>query len=268
MPPNRVEKCRRIGWKNAAGDGKITVGILCPETSGSEKLRDVSFALKKFGQWPIGKREMMANGQNNDIEIDLIDYFKECVRKWWLILAIIVVCAGIGFLIAKATYVPYYESTATIYILPEDQVSAGQTGVASYTKLPLDCATAVTMHSILEGAIEDAGLTGLENADGLKGRVTATVVKDTSLINITVKDLDANNAKLLADAIAENSVEFISGKMKAADPQFIEESRVPTVTIGSKANKNAVIGAVLGFLISLIIIFFIEYVKAYRKSMQ
>lgn len=71
------------------------------------------------------------NSKNgNEIQIDLGRIFSLLLKRWWTILICLIVGAGMGFGIAKITYKPTYQSTAT-YLLT---YNSGGTTVSSMTQ--------------------------------------------------------------------------------------------------------------------------------------
>ena len=69
-------------------------------------------------------------------------------------------------------------------------------------------------------------------------------------MKITVTDADPDQAKLIADEIAEVSSAYISEKMDQDPPNIIQYGYADNDKVSPSVGKNTVLGAMIGFLLA------------------
>lgn len=115
-------------------------------------------------------------------------YFLEVIRKrWWLVATSVLLCTGSAYLLLSRTPT-WYQATTTVrnpYIYP-------QQATRLYKNL-------IREPAILVGAAQTVGLPYVPSPD----KVSARLVPDSLLIEITVRDTDPEHARALADAIGQ-----------------------------------------------------------------
>ena len=97
------------------------------------------------------------------------------------------------------------------------------------------------------------------NTESLRDKVKINSVSDTEIIRITVEDQDPNFAAELANSIAVVFMGEIGSIMKMDNVQFIDMAQVPQNPIKPRPAMNIAISAVLGIMVSVFIIFLVEY---------
>jgi uncharacterized protein involved in exopolysaccharide biosynthesis len=124
----------------------------------------------------------------------LLDVIK---RWWWVVAASVLLCTGCAWLLLSRTPT-WYQATTTVWVpvydLNDYSHDPQQVG-RRYQNL-------IREPAILEGAARAAGLTYVPSPDN----VSARLVRDSILLEITVRDTDPEHARALADAIAQQLV--------------------------------------------------------------
>ena len=146
------------------------------------------------------------------------------VWKWvWLIALAVVIAAGSSYLASKAA-TPLYRTSTTLMIgriIQDPDPSSMQIYTASqlgYTYIQL-----AKREPVLKGAIDSLGLQ--MNWQSLAGRVTASTIPQTQLLQISVVDSDPYRAKVLADAIAVQMTKLtepLEQRLDAKQVQFTQ----------------------------------------------
>ena len=90
---------------------------------------------------------------------DLWDIF---IHRFWVMVLAAIIAMGGMFLVIRLTYVPQYESTATLYILRQNNEQTGSSSVSSDFSLALnvvsDCTYLLKSHSVVDAVIDELHL--------------------------------------------------------------------------------------------------------------
>lgn len=184
--------------------------------------------------------------ENDEIEIDLLELLKALKRRFWIILAVTFLCGGIAGAFSKFVLTPQYTSTAMVYILSKETTLTSLADLQIGSQLTKDYAVIVTSRPVLEDVIEELGLN--TTIKDFKKKITIDNPKDTRILKISVEDPSPQMAKTIADAIANTSSEYIGDIMEMVPPKMIESGEVPTQKTSPSNGKNAVLGAMIGFV--------------------
>ncbi|MBN2145973.1 MAG: polysaccharide biosynthesis tyrosine autokinase [Anaerolineales bacterium] len=138
--------------------------------------------------------------------------------KWaWLIALSVIIAATSSYFASKAT-TPLYSTKTTLMIGRVTEVTdptsldlwTSQQLAYTYTQL-------ARREPVLQGALDSLGLEMSWQA--LAGQVSANIVNQTMLMEISVVDSNPYRAKVLADAIARQLIEQSPSAANARDPE-------------------------------------------------
>ncbi len=195
----------------------------------------------------------MADAEDED-EIDLLELGKEFLHHWFGIFLATAVCGTIVFAVSRFLITPQYESTATMYILTKETTLASLADLQIGTQLTNDYQVVVTNRTVLENTIRELGLQDKLTYEDLVKKITTENPANTRMLQITAKDADPAIAMNLANTIAKNSADFIADMMEITPPKVIEKGILPVKKSSPKNVRNAIIGALAGFLASIAMI--------------
>lgn len=209
--------------------------------------------------------------QRQELELDLgtllWNFFKGLKKTWWLIPALAVLGAVLGYGKTSGFYVPMYQSTASFTVLTGSTNES--TGGESYN-FYYDSQTAgqlartfpyILSSNLLTDAIkEDLGV------DTINGSISAQAVSDSNLITMTVTSNNPQDAKAILESairVYPDVSRFVIGETRF---NMIDEPTMPTEPSNSpnyvrQTQKWASFGAAAGIM--LIVIFAIL-----RKTVQ
>jgi len=146
-------------------------------------------------------------------------------------------------------FVSTTDSTSTSAVFQGSQFS--QQRVASY-------ATLVSGEEVSDRVIRDLGLN--MTAEDLGRRITASVVPDTVLLDVTVKDSSAGRAKAIAEALGKEFTELVAEletpKEGGASPvkmTMVDDPEVPPGPSEPQTVRNVVLGLVGGLLLGILV---------------
>lgn len=189
---------------------------------------------------------------DGEIEIDLKDLFFELISNWGMIVISTVLVALIMFCVSKFILVPEYQSTSELYVLSKSTSITSLADIQMGTNLTNDYIVVVKGRPVLEQVITNLGLD--ETYGSLKEKVAISNPSNSRILDITVTDIDAKRAKLIADEIAKVGSAFIAEKMVQDPPTIIQYGYVNENPVSPNVLTNTVLGAAVGAFLAMAII--------------
>lgn len=127
------------------------------------------------------------------------------VWKWWWLIVLSTAIAAIPTFMASRSAPPIYQTKTTVMV-GQSMESPNPTSQDIWTAQSLaeTYAQLIRRQPIVEGAINALGLD--MNWEALAGRVSASLIEGTQLLEITVLDTDPQRAKAIADEIANQLI--------------------------------------------------------------
>lgn len=181
---------------------------------------------------------------DND-EIDLKELFFELKKRWWMILAAMILGAGAFGAYSKFVMVPQYKSTSMVYVLSKETTLTSLADLQIGSQLTKDYSVIVTSRPVLQQAIDNLGIYNMSYWE-LRSKLTIDNPSDTRIMSLTVTDKDPYTAKALVDSVAQTSSQYIAEIMEMTPPKIVEDGEIPTVQSSPNTRKNAAIGGLLG----------------------
>lgn len=183
-----------------------------------------------------------------ETEIDLLEVLFQLLQHWKAIAASMILLALVFFAGSKLFITPMYESTSELYVLTKSTSITSLADLQTGTSLTNDYIVVLTGRPVLDQVIKNLNLD--KNYGALKSMVNVSNPSNSRILQITVKSADAKQAKEIADELAEVSAAFIAEKMDQDPPSIIQYGYVNSNPVSPNSIKNAVIGALLGFVIA------------------
>lgn len=180
-----------------------------------------------------------------DDEIDLTEVFYVLLNGWKKLLLSAVLMAVIVGGFNKYVLTPQYSATSTLYVFPKGTSITGTIDIQLGESLTQDYMKVITGHSVVEKVIANLKL-DIEYEDMLEV-ITLENPTDTRILEITIVDENAKQAKKIADEFAKVSSKYISVRMKQDAPTILEKARIAKKPIGPNIVKNTCIGFLAGF---------------------
>ena len=165
---------------------------------------------------------------NTEVEINILSFVKELLRKWYIIALAAIVCLLLLSVYTLAKADRRYTSTASAYLLSKtDRTTAITTAeLSASATLAADFAQIVTSNDTMKGAIEKLGLTMSPAA--LKSAVKATNTSGNRVVSISVADSNAEQAQKIAQAILEVANEKAASISSTLYVEVVDQPSLPT----------------------------------------
>lgn len=200
-------------------------------------------------------------------EIELREYFLILWKRVWIIALITILSVATSGIVSFFVLEPEYETYTTLMVgRPKDYIGEkmdandirlNQMLVNTYGEL-------AKSRKISDEVIKNLGLDITPGA--LSGKTNVSLVRNTEIIQISVTDYSPKMAADIANETALVFMKHVSDIMKIENIQVIDEARVPTSPIKPRPKLNMAISAVLGLMISVFIIFLLEYLDNTIKT--
>jgi len=193
--------------------------------------------------------------ENEEMEIDLVALLFVLLRKWWLII-ICGVCGGALFLGATVLFVtPKYQSQAVLYVLSKTTSLTSMADLQIGSELADDFLYIAKSKPVVDKVVEK--LNEEEGKNFTRDEVLDMLSvsnEGTRMLSIYVTSESPTDACLLANAIAEATIDRMAEVTKTDPPSKVESAEVPVDPISPSILKNTVIGGFLGALLVILIL--------------
>ena len=191
-------------------------------------------------------------------ELDLKELFNIFWRKKIEILLIVLIFGVIGVIYTMGFVTPMYSASTTLVLassgknenLPDTGITTSTaTEVTVNSKLVSTYSELVKSKNILRQVISNLNMKIEE--DTLRKNITVSSVKDTELIQITVKNEKPSYASQIANEIAKVFTEKVKEIYKIENVQIVDEAEVPDEPSNINHKKDVAIFALIGLVVSI-----------------
>ena len=198
----------------------------------------------------------------SDYEIDLLQLARALWQHVLIIAAACVVLAAVGYGYGKLMITPKYEASALMYV-NNSSISLGGASVTFSTSQLSAARSLVDTYSVimktrmtLNSVIRQTGVN--YSYEALSKMVRAESKDETEIFTITVTSTDPEEAALLANCIADTLPDKISDVMEGSSVKIVDRAVVPVRPVSPGARRYAMIGFLLGLVISCGVVILVE----------
>lgn len=192
----------------------------------------------------------------NEIEIDIVGLLYAILNKLAIIILIGILTGGLAFAYSQYFVEPQYTATTKVYILSKQdptQKTLTTQDLAFATYLTNDYQVLLTSEPVLQEVKEKLNLD--QSTEKLASMIKVELQEDTRIMNISVTSTDPKLAKKIADTVrdvANDKTRQVMDGIEAVNP--IDEAKLPKSQSSPNVRRNALIGFILGFAISIIVV--------------
>lgn len=207
-------------------------------------------------------------------ELDLKQLFKIFWNKRLHIIAIVLLFLVIGSVYSFAFVKPKYKAYTTLVLaqadvmVPENESQQGitQSELTLNQKLVPTYSELVKTKNVLREVIRELKLNVDE--DELKKNVTVKLVEDTELIQITVTNKNALDAKNIANKIAEIFSDRIKDIYKINNITIVDEAEEPSAPYNINHIRDIAIFMAIGLVVAVIYVLLTNILDSTVKSAE
>lgn len=202
-----------------------------------------------------------------NVEISLEEIF--AIMRKYLLLGIIlcVVGAALGYTVCKVAVKPTYSSRLTLYVnntgddqdrtLDLNNINASQKLVSTYVEILKSDTLLEKVTQTIEGAM---------TVEEIRAAIQANALNDTEIIEVNVVTEDPEISWLIAGKLSTAGPAEILRVVDAGSVKVIDKPKVNEIPVGPNTKIFILVGAFIGVLICLVIIFFREILNNTIKS--
>lgn len=205
----------------------------------------------------------------DEIEVDIVHLAKLLCSKAWIIVVTMILLGAILFSYAMFFVTPLYQSSAMMYVNNSFNVGSASFSISSSeltaAKSLLDVYVIILKTRLtLEHVIDEADLD--YTYEELYDMVKAESVNDTEIFKITVTSEDPAEAELIVNTIVEVLPDKIADVVDGSSVRLVDHAVYPTERSSPSYTKYAVIGMILGFVLSCAVIIIIDLMDTTVRS--
>ncbi len=198
----------------------------------------------------------MNDERNEEIEIDLRELFYVLLSKIWIIILVTALGLGIAAVWTTAFIQPVYSSTSMLYVKSKTTSITSLTDLQIGSSLTEDYQVFIMSRPVVDKVIDELEL-DMTYEEFVKN-VSVENPTNTRFIYITVNNHDAYMAKTIVDKLTDVSRERMGTIMETQPPNVGDYGHIPEHQTSPSLTKNALIGAVLGFVLAAAFIIIIH----------
>lgn len=192
-------------------------------------------------------------------EINISELADLVLRRLWIIIACVTLTAVIAFCYSSYFVKPTYTSTGTLYVRNTEKVVSDR----------VDNSEVITSRNLVNTYIEilksDTFTTLVANdvnlgysAGAIKGMLNMKSLNNTEILQISVQCYNPEHAAIIVNSVLNNADGEILRIVKGGSAEIIDKGRIPTVPTSPNVAVNTVSGALIGAVLSMLIIIVIH----------
>lgn len=193
--------------------------------------------------------------------MDLRQCFNVISKRKKIIIIITLLATLISGVVSYFLIKPVYKADISVIIgkpmSDDNKVSQNYNDIMMYKQMVKTYSEFAKSRTVATDVIKSLNLNKSE--EDVLQMITVTPKGDTEFLTITVKSKDNNEAVLIANQMAK-SLKDVSKEVKKTDNvQILDEALLPEKPDSPKPKLNMAIGFFLGLMISIGIVFLVEY---------
>lgn len=198
-------------------------------------------------------------------EVDLLDLIFMVIRRWKVIVLMIIPTVALGFFFAMTRPSVYQADTTLIVSSGMQSVGLESSDIALNQKLVVTYSEIAKSRDILTRVISKYDL--IESPTALGKRISVRPVKDTELIKLTYSCNDPKLAEAVTNELANEFIKKVGQVMKVRNVSVVEKAIEPRSPLPKGRGKILLASIILGGMLGAGVALLIEFLhKKVRKS--
>ena len=195
-------------------------------------------------------------------EIDLKVILDALWSKKVIIIVITIIFAILGIAYSKILVTPKYTATANMILvsngstaesgtpLTTSDISLNNNLIGTYKEI-------ARSNSVVRTVLENLQITDLSE-EALKSMINVTTVTNSQMLYISITDIDPNRAARIANELTKVFSDKIQEIYKLDNISVVDEAEVPTRTSNINTRRTMAIFAVIGLVLSVVMVLLIN----------
>ena len=187
-------------------------------------------------------------------DIILTDLLMYILKKWYIVLSVVLTAFIISIIYFKVILTPMYSSTARLYVVNKNAQNITSSDLSLSLYLSKDYAEIILDTPILSKVHDE--LNGIMSIDQIKSATTVQNIENTRILEIRALTPNPDTSKKIVDSICRISQEELIEIMGLDRIKIIKEGTISNTPSNLDYRKPLSIGILAAILLSLFIIFF------------
>lgn len=201
--------------------------------------------------------------------MELQEYLSILKKRWSLIVVITLLAALASGLVSYFVIKPTYKSDISVIIQKQDNIDSKSTtqnynDVLMYQQLVKTYSEFVKSRAVGEDTIQKLKLD--MKVEQIQGMISVAPKGNTEFLTITVSSKDAKQAMDIANQLALSLKDISKSVKKSDNVQILDPAMMPTSQASPRPVLNIAIAFFLGLMVSVGVIFLLEYLDNTVKS--
>lgn len=201
--------------------------------------------------------------------MELKDYLKVLLKRKWIIISVTLVATILSAVVTLFVIDKTYKADISVIIGQDPQLRAENpkqsvNDIMMYKQMVKTYSEFSKSRKVLDDVIYKLNLD--MNANTLLTKISVSPKADTEFLTISVKDKDPEMAKRIANQIAFSLKEVSNDVKKMDNVQILDEAQFPKNPSSPNTKMNIAIAFVLGLMISIGIVFLIDFLDDTVKT--
>ncbi len=198
--------------------------------------------------------------------ISLSEIFDALKKRWIMIVAITLAATIVSGVITFFVIDPVYETSTKVFVGKEenDEVAYNTNDIQMYQKLLQTYAQTIKTKDLVSRAISSLSY-DLE-ASNVVGALTVNPITDTQILQIKYQSKDPQEAKDVLKSVTDEFIVTAKELVPNGNVRVIEEVELPENPVSPNKKMNIAIAFLLGLMVSVGIVFLLEYLDNTYKN--
>lgn len=200
--------------------------------------------------------------------ISISEIFEALKKRWTLIVSITLVATLISGVLSFFVIKPTYETSTKVFIGKEETNLEGynSSDIQMYKQLLQTYAEMIKTNEVAQAAINNTN-SDLTVKD-VKGSLTVTPITDTQILQIKYQNKNPEVAKSILENITNEFVVLAKELVPNGNVRIIEAVQLPEHPVAPNKTMNVAIAFLLGLMVSVGLVFLIEYLDNTFKNKE
>ena len=198
--------------------------------------------------------------------ISLSEIFDALKKRWIMIVAITLAATIVSGVITFFVIDPVYETSTKVFVGKEenDEAAYNTNDIQMYQKLLQTYAQTIKTKDLVSRAISSLSY-DLE-ASSVVGGLTVNPITDTQILQIKYQSKDPEEAKAVLKNVTDEFIVTAKELVPNGNVRVIEEVELPKNPVSPNKKMNIAIAFLLGLMVSVGIVFLLEYLDNTYKN--
>ena len=200
--------------------------------------------------------------------ISISEIFEALKKRWILIVSITLVATLISGVLSFFVIKPTYETSTKVFIGKEESNVEGYNtnDIQMYQKLLQTYAETIKTNEVIQAAIKNTN-TNL-TVEEVKKSLTVTPISDTQILQIKYQNKNPQVAKRILGNITDEFIILAKELVPNGNVRVIEAVQLPENPVAPNKKMNSAIAFLLGLMVSIGLVFLLEYIDNTFKSKE